>query len=66
MKNEVFHLGPLWDQSVTTEGSLCDQSSFLCLGEQSFKHANVLSHKIKFSALGGPKFAIFAPGHPYF
>ena len=31
----------------------------LCLGAQSFEHANVLSEKINFSALGGPKVAIF-------
>ena len=29
------------------------------LGEQSFKHANVLSEKINFSAPGGPESAIF-------
>ena len=31
----------------------------ICLGEQSFKHADVLSEKINFSAPGGPKSAIF-------
>ena len=31
----------------------------ICLGAQSFEHANVLSEKINFSALGGPKVAIF-------
>ena len=31
----------------------------LCLGEQSFKHANVLSEKNNFSAPGGPKSTIF-------
>ena len=29
------------------------------LGEQSFKHADVLSEKINFSAPGGPKSTIF-------
>ena len=32
---------------------------YICLGAQSFEHANVLSEKINFSALGGPKVAIF-------
>ena len=34
---------------------------FFCirLGEQSFKHADVLSEKINFSAPGGPKSTIF-------
>ena len=31
----------------------------LCLGAQSFEHANVLSEKNNFSALGGPKVTIF-------
>ena len=31
----------------------------LCLGEQSFKDADVLSEKINFSAPGGPKSTIF-------
>ena len=31
----------------------------ICLGEQSFKHADVLSEKINFSAPGGPKSTIF-------
>ena len=31
----------------------------LGLGEQSFKHADVLSEKINFSAPGGPKSTIF-------
>ena len=31
----------------------------ICLGAQSFEHANVSSEKINFSALGGPKVAIF-------
>ena len=31
----------------------------LCFGVQSIKHANVLSEKINFSALGGSKVAIF-------
>ena len=39
----------------TVEGS----DITLCLGAQSFEHANVLSEKINFSALGGPKVAIF-------
>ena len=34
-------------------------SDWICLGAQSFEHANVLSEKINFSALGGPKVAIF-------
>ena len=32
---------------------------FICFGVQSIKHANVLSEKINFSALGGSKVAIF-------
>ena len=32
---------------------------FLCFGVQSIKHANVLSEKNNFSALGGSKVAIF-------
>ena len=38
----------------------------LCIGEESFEHANVLSEKINFSALGGPGVAIFGPDdlHP--
>ena len=32
---------------------------YIRLGAQSFEHANVLSEKINFSALGGPKVAIF-------
>ena len=31
----------------------------ICLGEQSLKHADVLSEKINFSDPGGPKSAIF-------
>ena len=40
----------------------------LCLGAQSFEHANVLSEKINFSALGGPGVAIFGPDdlHPMY
>ena len=33
--------------------------ALLCFGVQSIKHANVLSEKINFSALGGSKVAIF-------
>ena len=33
--------------------------SKVCFGVQSIKHANVLSEKINFSALGGSKVAIF-------
>ena len=36
---------------------LCVQP--LCFGAQSIKHANVLSEKNHFSALGGPKVAMF-------
>ena len=32
---------------------------YIGLGAQSFEHANILSEKINFSALGGPKVAIF-------
>ena len=32
---------------------------YLCLGEQSFKHADVFSEKNNFSAPGGPKSTIF-------
>ena len=35
------------------------ENHVICLGAQSFEHANVLSEKINFSALGGPKVAIF-------
>ena len=40
----------------------------LCLGAQSFEHANVLSEKNNFSALGGPGVAIFGPNdlHPMY
>ena len=40
----------------------------LCIGEESFEHANVLSEKINFSALGGPGVAIFGPDdlHPMY
>ena len=40
----------------------------ICLGAQSFEHANVLSEKINFSALGGPDVAIFGPNdlHPMY
>ena len=40
----------------------------ICLGAQSFEHANVLSEKINFSALGGPGVAIFGPDdlHPIY
>ena len=39
---------------------------FIGIGEESFEHANVLSEKINFSALGGPGVAIFGPDdlHP--
>ena len=38
------------------------------IGEESFEHANVLSEKINFSALGGPGVAIFGPDdlHPMY
>ena len=38
----------------------------ISIGEESFEHANVLSEKINFSALGGPGVAIFGPDdlHP--
>jgi len=41
---------------------------YLCIGEESFEHANVLSEKINFSALGGPGVAIFGPDdlHPMY
>ena len=32
----------------------------ISIGEESFEHANVLSEKINFSALGGPGVTIFA------
>ena len=40
----------------------------ICLGAQSFKHANVLSEKINFLAPGGPEVAIFGPDdlHPMY
>ena len=40
----------------------------ICIGEESFEHANVLSEKINFSALGGPGVAIFGPDdlHPMY
>ena len=40
----------------------------ICIGEESFEHANVLSEKINFSALGGPRSAIFGPDnlHPIY
>ena len=42
--------------------------SHICIGEESFEHANVLSEKINFSALGGPGVAIFGPDdlHPMY
>ena len=41
---------------------------FIGIGEESFEHANVLSEKINFSALGGPGVAIFGPDdlHPMY
>ena len=50
---------------------ICVLDSFddcLCIGEESFEHANVLSEKINFSALGGPGVAIFGPDdlHPMY
>ena len=41
---------------------------YLRLGAQSFEHANVLSEKINFSALGGPGVAIFGTDdlHPMY
>ena len=38
------------------------------IGEESFEHANVLSEKNNFSALGGPGVAIFGPDdlHPMY
>ena len=41
---------------------------YISIGEESFEHANVLSEKINFSALGGPGVAIFGPDdlHPMF
>ena len=45
------------------ETSVSVANTTLCLGEQSFKHEDVLSEKINFSAPGGPKFAKFDPGH---
>ena len=43
-------------------------STSICIGEESFEHANVLSEKINFSALGGPGVAIFGPDdlHPIY
>ena len=38
-----------------TEGKVL----YICIGAQSIKHANVLSEKNHFSALGGPKVAMF-------
>ena len=40
----------------------------ISIGEESFEHANVLSEKINFSALGGPGVAIFGPDdlHPMY
>ena len=35
------------------------QRKIVCIGEESFEHANVLSEKINFSAPGGRKVAIF-------
>ena len=42
---------------------------YIRIGEESFEHANVLSEKINFSALGGPGVAaIFGPDdlHPIY
>ena len=38
---------------------LIDGGCNICFGVQSIKHANALSEKINFSALGGSKVAIF-------
>ena len=40
----------------------------ICLGAQSFEHANVLSEKNNFSSLGGPGVTIFGPDdlHPMY
>ena len=42
--------------------------TYICIGEELFEHANVLSEKINFSALGGPGVAIFGPDdlHPMY
>ena len=42
--------------------------AYIRIGEETFEHANVLSEKINFSALGGPDVAIFGPNdlHPMY
>ena len=56
------------DQFINPKVANSDFCTFLllCIGEESFEHANVLSEKINFSALGGPGVAIFGPDdlHP--
>ena len=51
-----------------TGGLYAIELFYLCIGEESFEHANVLSEKINFSALGGPGVAIFGPDdlHPMY
>ena len=46
-----------WSYKQIKVQMLCVQP--LCFGAQSIKHANVLSEKNRFSALGGPKVAMF-------
>ena len=68
------HFSP-WSSTVPSSKSIGMKSFLgfgfslsLCLGAQSFEHANVLSEKNNFSALGGPGVAIFGPNdlHPMF
>ena len=52
------------DQEPRTQScanKTCSWGKGVSLGAQSFEHANVLSEKINFLALGGPEVAIFGP-----
>ena len=49
----------LLNLSVSSSGYIILSYSYICLSEQSFKHADVLSKKINFSAPEGPKSTIF-------
>ena len=56
-----------WSQNYGQQDRLLLFKNFyISIGEESFEHANVLSEKINFSALGGPGVAIFGPDdlHP--
>ena len=54
--------------SLLSKSQFDKKKDAICLGAQSFEHANVLSEKTHFSALGGPEVAISGPDdlHPMY